>query len=237
VTVDGGTLDYNGHAANIGNLTLLGDGHVTAMSVNNTTTTVASGTLTAGSIVCDSLIIGVQTRTDNIVRSPDSAAQPAVENAAPLFPSDPVSITAADIRAAAVQPVTIRGVAGKLPATLPQFIANEADSPVTVISLANGVVAIEEVLHSATLSSLEPSLATNSAENGNAGFSAVRRLVDASLLAMRTKPEKPYSEPNSWDATLWQAASRRVSAHCWTTRFSALTDEVFGSVEFFWRWE
>jgi hypothetical protein len=58
VTVDGSMLDFNGHADSIGNLTLTngGQAHVTALV--NTATTVTSGTLTATSIVCDTLTIG-----------------------------------------------------------------------------------------------------------------------------------------------------------------------------------
>jgi hypothetical protein len=58
VTVDGGILNFNGHANTIGNLTLKNGGQVTATAINNNTTTVESGTLTATSIVCDTLIIG-----------------------------------------------------------------------------------------------------------------------------------------------------------------------------------
>jgi hypothetical protein len=58
VTVNGGALNYNGHADAIGNLVIKNGGQVNAPSINNATTTVSSGTLTAGSIVCDTLTIG-----------------------------------------------------------------------------------------------------------------------------------------------------------------------------------
>jgi hypothetical protein len=59
VTVDGGILDFNGKSSTIGNLVLKNNGNAVVTSIKNATTTVASGTLTATSIVCDSLTIGI----------------------------------------------------------------------------------------------------------------------------------------------------------------------------------
>ncbi len=58
VTIDGGMLDFDGHAAAIGNLFVRNDGRVTGTAIDNNATTVESGTLTAFSIVCDTLTIG-----------------------------------------------------------------------------------------------------------------------------------------------------------------------------------
>jgi hypothetical protein len=58
VTIDGGVLNYHGHADAIGNLTVINGGQVMATVINNATTIVQSGTLTAASIVCDTLVIG-----------------------------------------------------------------------------------------------------------------------------------------------------------------------------------
>jgi hypothetical protein len=58
VTIDGGVLNYNGHSETIGNLIMKNGGQATVTAINNTTTTVESGTLTATSIVCDTLTIG-----------------------------------------------------------------------------------------------------------------------------------------------------------------------------------
>ncbi|MCC6126938.1 MAG: cadherin repeat domain-containing protein, partial [Pirellulales bacterium] len=59
VTVDGGALNYNGHAAAIGDLLVKNDGQVIAAAIDNSATTVALGTLTASSLVSDSLTIGL----------------------------------------------------------------------------------------------------------------------------------------------------------------------------------
>ncbi len=58
VTVDGGVLDFNGKYSTLGDLVLKNNGTALVTAINNTTTTVASGTLTATSIVCDTLTIG-----------------------------------------------------------------------------------------------------------------------------------------------------------------------------------
>jgi hypothetical protein len=61
VTLDGGTLNYNGYAQNLGDLTLTNGGSVNAGAIDNPASTVSVGsgsTLTATSIVCDSLVIG-----------------------------------------------------------------------------------------------------------------------------------------------------------------------------------
>ncbi len=59
VTVDGGTLDYNGHADAIGDLLVKNNGQVIGTTLNNSATTVESGMLTAASIDCDTLTIGI----------------------------------------------------------------------------------------------------------------------------------------------------------------------------------
>jgi hypothetical protein len=58
VTVNGGSLDFNGHATAIGNLVLKNNAQVNATGIENIYTTVISGTLNAGSIVADTLTIG-----------------------------------------------------------------------------------------------------------------------------------------------------------------------------------
>jgi hypothetical protein len=58
VTVDGGVLDFNGHAVPLEHLVIKNNGQVTGNAIVNTSTTVTSGTLTATSIVCDTLTIG-----------------------------------------------------------------------------------------------------------------------------------------------------------------------------------
>ena len=76
VIVDGGTLNYNGHTANIRNLTVKNGGHVNAGSLTNyQTVAVTSGTLTATSIVCDTLIIGAPSGA--AASSAQAAAAPA----------------------------------------------------------------------------------------------------------------------------------------------------------------
>jgi hypothetical protein len=102
VTVDGGALNFNGHAAAIGNLLVKNDGQVVATAINNSATTVASGTLSATSIVCDSLIIGTP--------APVAASAPAA--AAFADSTDLVSPTAPASLPPAVDAV---GVAAGLP--------------------------------------------------------------------------------------------------------------------------
>jgi hypothetical protein len=58
VTVDGGSLNFNGHTASLDTLVVTGGAHIDAANVKITTTTVTSGTLTATSITGDSLFIG-----------------------------------------------------------------------------------------------------------------------------------------------------------------------------------
>jgi hypothetical protein len=58
VTVDRGVLDFKGHSREIGNLVVKNGGCAMVTAIENTTTTVESGTLTATSIVCDTLTIG-----------------------------------------------------------------------------------------------------------------------------------------------------------------------------------
>jgi subtilisin-like proprotein convertase family protein len=58
VTVDGGTLDFNGNSSTIGNLVLQNNGIAIVNAINNATTKVTSGTLAATSIICDTLTIG-----------------------------------------------------------------------------------------------------------------------------------------------------------------------------------
>ena len=60
VTVDGGLLDFNGKTTPIGDLVVKTGGQVTAASIANQIFTVQSGTLTADTIVADSLFIGSQ---------------------------------------------------------------------------------------------------------------------------------------------------------------------------------
>jgi hypothetical protein len=59
VTIDAGVLDFNGHSDNIGNLLIINGGQAAVTTLSNNTTTVKSGTLTATSIICDTLTIGV----------------------------------------------------------------------------------------------------------------------------------------------------------------------------------
>ena len=77
VTVDGGALNYNGHADPIGDLLIENGGQVIAPSIDNATTTVSSGTLTTGSIVCDTLTIGSFGAAAGSPQSPAAAAAPA----------------------------------------------------------------------------------------------------------------------------------------------------------------
>jgi hypothetical protein len=86
VTVDGGILNYDGHAVAIGNLMVKNGGEVTVASITNSTTTVQSGTLTATSITCDTLIIGfgagdsTRTETSTTARRIAAASPAAVHN-------------------------------------------------------------------------------------------------------------------------------------------------------------
>jgi hypothetical protein len=63
VTLDGGELNFNGHTVDIGDLTILDNGRTDVGVIKSTTTSVTLGTLTASSIVGDSLTIGVPART------------------------------------------------------------------------------------------------------------------------------------------------------------------------------
>jgi phosphoribosylcarboxyaminoimidazole (NCAIR) mutase len=63
VTIDGGSLNFNGHADITGNLLVKNGGQAVVGAIRNTNTTVESGTLTAVSIVCDTLTIGLPSGT------------------------------------------------------------------------------------------------------------------------------------------------------------------------------
>jgi regulation of enolase protein 1 (concanavalin A-like superfamily) len=79
VTISGGELDYNGHNTAIGNLTLTGGAQALITNINNNaTTTVESGTLTATSIIGDSLFIG----THAVASSQQQARQLALQSLA-----------------------------------------------------------------------------------------------------------------------------------------------------------
>jgi hypothetical protein len=58
VALNGGTLNFNGHSAAVGNLAVTDGGQVSAAGVSGTSISVAGGTLTAASIVADTLTIG-----------------------------------------------------------------------------------------------------------------------------------------------------------------------------------
>ena len=90
VTVIGGVLNFNGHNDAIGDLTVTDNGQANVTSINNTTTTVASGTLTAVSIVCDTLIIGSSTGT---AASAATTVEPAIDVPQSAASDLPVSAT------------------------------------------------------------------------------------------------------------------------------------------------
>jgi hypothetical protein len=58
VTIDGGAMNFTGQGNFGGNLLFTNGGQATVTNISNNSTTVQSGTLTATSIVCDTLIIG-----------------------------------------------------------------------------------------------------------------------------------------------------------------------------------
>ena len=113
VTVNGGVLNYKGHADAIGNLTVKNSGQVIGTAIHNTNTTVELGTLSAASITCDTLIIGAS----HLAAAPTAltaAATPANALAPPaaIAPADAAADAAgtgvSDVRE---QPVTPTAVA------------------------------------------------------------------------------------------------------------------------------
>ena len=96
VTIDGGSLNFNGHADAIGNLTIVNNGQAAVTVLSNNTTTVASGTLTATSIVCDSLVIGSGTGAAGSANPAvasgtaltKNAADPLAANSLPAAPAE-----------------------------------------------------------------------------------------------------------------------------------------------------
>ena len=111
VTVDGGILNCNAYAQAIGDLTVKNGGQVNAAAISTTTTTVNSGTLTANSIVCDTLTIGSTSGASaGSEQSPVTAASltiatladPATDTAAPA--ASDASKFAADIPQLAPMP-------------------------------------------------------------------------------------------------------------------------------------
>ncbi len=83
VTVNGGVLNFNGYGSPLGNLTLTNDGRAYLAALNNSTTTVTSGVLTAASIVCDTLTIGSASGASAGNAGADMAVQ-AVEAPSPV---------------------------------------------------------------------------------------------------------------------------------------------------------
>jgi hypothetical protein len=84
VTVDGGVLNFNGHADQIGDLIVKNNGQVLGGSIRNGTTTVSSGILAVSSIVCDSLIIGTAPGITTDAVDPNSAKDAILQDAEPL---------------------------------------------------------------------------------------------------------------------------------------------------------
>jgi hypothetical protein len=82
VTVKGGRLDYDGHATAIGDLTVTDDGQVLGTAIHNTTTTIASGTSTIGTLVCETLAIGVPPESANAASASADAGFPNIDSAA-----------------------------------------------------------------------------------------------------------------------------------------------------------
>ena len=73
VTIDAGALNFNGHADNLGNLLVKNNGQAVVTTISNHTTTVASGTLTANSIICGTLTIGATAAGANPADAPGTA--------------------------------------------------------------------------------------------------------------------------------------------------------------------
>jgi hypothetical protein len=146
VAVNGGVLNFNGHVSTIGDLTLTADGQVSATAIDNTTTTVAAGTLTAVSIVCDTLVIGSpsaaaaaapQQVAASAARAFDSTASAALGQsfAAPRIPA--IALTAAP---QLVAPVSV--------ANLPAISISPMTVPaVSVVRRAASAAVLEPVAH------------------------------------------------------------------------------------------
>ena len=104
VTINGGILDSNGHTSALGNFTLTSGGQANIAAINNTTTTVSSGTLTATSIVCDTLTIGPSSGTAAKTVSTSSAS---TSSAAPLAAAMPSSVASDHFSATVVKDTAI----------------------------------------------------------------------------------------------------------------------------------
>jgi fibronectin type 3 domain-containing protein len=90
VTVNGGVLDFNGHTSPMGNLTLTGGAEARVPTINNTTTTIASGTLTASSIVSNTLTIGSAPENANVSVQAAEEVKTVVHNATLPLPTNEI---------------------------------------------------------------------------------------------------------------------------------------------------
>ncbi len=169
VTVNGGVLDFNGHVSTLGNLTLTADGQVNATAIDNATTTVASGTLTAVSIVCDTLVIGSpstaaaaaatatletpQQAAAGAARAFDSKVSAALgqSSAAPSIPA--IALTAAPQVAAPAS------VSGSSAISIGPITVSDDPLTVPIVSVVRRTVsaaALEPVAHLAAIGLPEP---------------------------------------------------------------------------------
>jgi hypothetical protein len=96
VTIDGGVLNFNGHSDPIGNLIVKNNGQANVTAINNTTTTVESGTLTATSIVCDTLTIGTASgaAANPTIANSTTAASATIDQPPVSFVNDPLAVDA-----------------------------------------------------------------------------------------------------------------------------------------------
>ena len=113
VTVSGGILNFNGFADAIGNLTLTAGSQAFVGTINNNATiTVSSSTLSAVSIICDTLIIGapsaaVAANAENAAATSDAVAAQTVSETTAAAIEDAVASVAEQPAADAANPAAV----------------------------------------------------------------------------------------------------------------------------------
>jgi hypothetical protein len=238
VTVNAGILDFKGHTDPIGNLTLTDNGQAYLTGVDNTITTVTSGTLVAESIVCDTLVIGTPAATASAAASSNMAAvQPKVETKAVRIPYFSISAAVVDSHASAVSQVeTIHASTEPViipePLTVVEQLNRDAPNPpIPVIIPQANVLASEKALPPVPVSSMHSLPATKSVAKSEVASALVISLAEEEHSAVAKETHKTFFYSEAWNQTVHQLALRCASVNRRLVRPSSLHEAAFDEFE------
>jgi hypothetical protein len=141
VTIDGGVLNFSGHSATIGDLVVKNGGQAMLTAIENAATTVESGTLTAMSIVCDTLTIGAAPTVSNQF----DQAKPRESAHEPLCANATASVTDEDQARSSTAGVVPRSLIVTPPVVEPSIAGEGGSSPVVAATAKIAPVSTGEV--------------------------------------------------------------------------------------------